>query len=476
MAKGNHTNAYATVQPVQDGLEDFAYKQAELGFRREEERRREEEHLVLKNKRAQEKIDKLADFNVKGEKIGYNNFDEAVADAASQANAKIYEYSKIYNDTSKTEAERVKAKAQMNYLTNNFTNQITQLSKTYKDTHTAYYTAKAKGATHINEEFETFTRNGLPGMKLQLNDDLKYDIFADKDSDGALDVVSAEEFAQLTPEDVVIPVINIDKLINERSKNLEPRVDQLFDPNNPYMKTKDTEFSDSYLDQEANAILTPTALNSERIRMGLSMEDFTPEVQAQLKERVKNGLKARIPKLGKEETYNYADENADRSRALSASQHKDNLEHKKNALEHEKTKRTENGKTNISDLKVSHDTTGTVYYDGHIKKDEDGDFIPKQSFDIPKGSKVVPLPDGGISITMGNVTETADHAYIHPGGKYVTITGRRHNKKDNKTIGFEYNSKLEPTDVNRFLSKGIEGVKDHTEFISKINNQGFKFN
>ena len=479
MAKGNHTNAYATVLPVQDGLENFAYKQADLDFKRQEERRREEDHVALKNKREQEKIDKLANFtNLKGSDTGYNHFDEAVADAASQANDKIYELSKVYNDTSKTEAERVKAKAQMNYLTNNFTDQISKLSKTYKDTHAAYYGAKAKGETWANESFETFTRNGLPGLKLQLNDDLKYDIYAkDLDGDGVLDVTSAEEFAQLTPENVVIPVINIDKLVESRSKSLEPTVNQLYDPDDPYMKTKETDFSDSYLDQEVNAILTPTALNSERIRMGLKMEAFTPEVQAQLKERVKMGLKARIEKLGTEETYNYADENADRSRGLSASKHRDNLEHKKNVLEQKKTKGAANGKINVEDLKVSHKTTGTVYFDSSAKKDEEGKFVDKQqAFKVPVDSEVVPIPNGGISIVMGNSTEIADHAYIHPDGKGMTIIGKRHDKKKNTTIGFEYNTMQDPAQVNRFITKGFDGIKDHNEFISKINNKELKFN
>ena len=176
---------------------------------------------------------------------------------------------------------------------------------------------------------------------------------------------------------------------------------QLYDPDDPYMKTKETDFSDSYLDQEVNAILTPTALNSERIRMGLKMEAFTPEVQAQLKKRVKMGLKARIEKLGTEETYNYADENADRSRGLSASKHRDNLEHKKNVLEQKKTKDAANGKINIEDLKVSHKTTGTVYFDSSAKKDEEGKFVDKQqAFKVPVDSEVVPIPNGGISIVM----------------------------------------------------------------------------
>lgn len=477
MAKGNHSNAYATVQPVRNNMADFAIQQERLDIQQDRNKRAEDEADYRKSQREQARIDKMASYqnSVKGIDTGYNNFDEAIADAAQQANDKIYELSKIYSDTSKPEQERIRAKSQMNHLQNNFTSQMKNLSDSYTQLYGEYYKAKEDGSAWNNTDFENFTHSGLKGLKLNLNDDFKFDIFAkDKDGDGVLDVTSVEDFMQLRPQDVIIPKIGIDKLIKERAKTIQPEVNKLYDPKNPYLETEITSIKDQLLEAEVDAILTPTALNSERKRLGLSVAEFTEDIQNELRADVIERLKGQVKGLGTVQDFDAkgkaADSDRDAKRWQDQSQFDANmdLKERKEARMAEAAKnkgRNKDGTVSIDTLKPSHKTTSPVYPGGQPNDDADNNYKY-----VPKGSRAIPLPEGGIVLKTGDVTEVADNIYIHPDGKFITITGMKSKKgEDNKA--FEFTTKRNPSQVNRFIKAGIDGIETHGEFIKHFNNK-----
>lgn len=317
----NYTGAFATVKPVE---RDLAQDLIDNDLKYKQDRRLEEAHEENKAKLKDDKIKDTAKYQGKFNPYdtGSATYNTVIANALGEAKTKALEFYKVANDRSKSDQERMEAQANLNDL-ENYPTYLKNISDRVTEVNSAYVDAVKKGNAWDNPDWNKKFQNQYNGMRITMGPDLKPGIvFFDKDGDGTEEQMTHEEILSLTPENIIIPKVNMFKTAETYAKGLEASVNKEYDPNNPYKTTKTTGVSFEELEAGAEQIMTPEALNSWKYERGIK-GDLTPEQTKQIKIDL---IESMMPytKRGVETEFDIkaknADENADAQRALTASE------------------------------------------------------------------------------------------------------------------------------------------------------------
>jgi hypothetical protein len=455
MAKGNYTNAYATTKPVSQDMAGFITDQENQDFKYRKEAKEKED---AQEEAFQKKQENLAKYQGKFKPYdtGSATYNTAIATALEEAKSKALEYYKITADRTKSDAERMEAQANLNDL-ENYPSYLKNISDRFTEVNSAYAEAVKNGEAWADPEWEAKFQNQFKGMKVTMGDNNKPTmLFLDQNGDGVSDFMEYEDIAQLVPENLIKPKVNMFKMAETYAKGLKPRTDEEYDPNNPYKTTETKGVSFEELEAGAEQLMTPQALTSYKIEYGIKDRDLTDtelkDIKIKLIESMlpytERGVKSKLDIKSKNADENDAANRASRERIAKMNEAGRN---KRNAS------KKGDGKTNAS-------VDELINYS--VSVNQKG--IPKNSLGYnPKGGAIIYQP-------TEDYTEEIDKFYLTPDND-VIITGTKIELgKDGKTKvrkPFSYNSSKQADEVGKRLSLITKSNSDETfDSISEFRN------
>lgn len=470
MAKGNYTNVYATVKPIQKDMADMITDQENQDFKYRAENRLEEEKKEAAFQKKQEDLAKYKG-KFKPYDTGSATYNTAIANALEEAKTKALEYYKISNDKTKSDSERMEAQANLNDL-ENYPDYLKNISQRFTEVNSAYINAVNKGEAWDNPEWNAKFQNGFKGMKITMSEDNKPTmLFLDQNGDGISDFMNYDEITGLLPENLIQPKINMFKGAETYAKGLKARTDEEYDPSNPYKTTQTKGVSFEELEAGAESLMTPQALNSYKIENGIKGRDLTTE---ELKEIKTSLIEAMIPytERGTVKKFDIKAKNADENDAANRASRE------RIAAKAEKGR---NARANAKASEGKGKTSASI--------DEFNNYsVVRTKPGIPTGSSGYNPKGGSINYyAPGGVEEEIDQFYVTPEGELI-ITGNKtslgEDGKTKKTTTFSYSSKKQADEVGKRIAvitksgsdKTYDTIDEFVDDLSKKKKGGLKKN
>lgn len=418
---GNYTNAYATVKPVDNKMVNFANEQEQLNRAHTIEQKGIKEE---QEKKEQARIEKFANYKSKLTPYdsGSATLNTSIANALAEAQDKLLEQYKIANDPKRTDVERMQAQANIEDLSNypdylkNVTDRFTEINKVYVD-------KKNKGEWFQNDEWENLFKDGFKGMTVKMNEQFRPDtVFFDLDGDGKpdniKDVIKFDQITNMIPDSIGMPKVDIETLAYKIGKDLGKTTTNSI---NGYNETKTTEVTFDTAFKAVESLVTDENIRSY---LRLKNEDYKQEITPELRQKIKENL-ARIElsntDYSRETKYNYADENADLSRAQSQRNADRNYGLNREKLDFAKSKAKKDDKT----PKISGSSTPTVNTWG-------SDFMKKIDTNT---AKAVNISGGGVKINAIPYTIGDKHGTL----SNVTVENYVYDRNGNLILDVSYN-------------------------------------
>lgn len=318
----NYTNAYATLQPTESKMTNFANEQEQLGFRRREEQRNEQDRKERKQKENEsdfaEKAKEFAKYKSKLTPYdsGSRTLNTTIANALSEARDRLFEQYKRANDKSLSETERMQALANITELENyptklkNITDRLTSVNETYAD-------GLSKGNIFRNEAYESLWQDGFKGLTVKMDDNFNPDVvFFDLDGDGkpdnVKDVMKFDQINKLIPSDIMMPNIDSETLAYKIGKDLGKTTTE---STSGYNTTEKSFVDENTARQGIQSLVNDQNIRSYLRRKGLDYkQEITPRIVKEYEDALTKIALSNTDSMSKQK-YNYADENADLSRA-----------------------------------------------------------------------------------------------------------------------------------------------------------------
>ena len=387
----NYTNAYATLQPTESKMANFANEQEQLGFRRREEQRNEQDRKERKQKENEadfaEKAKEFAKYKSKLTPYdsGSRTLNTTIANALSEARDRLFEQYKRANDKSLSETERMQALANITELENyptklkNITDRLTSVNETYAD-------GLSKGNIFRNEAYENLWQDGFKGLTVKMDDNFNPDVvFFDLDGDGkpdnVKDVMKFDQINKLIPSDIMMPNIDSETLAYKIGKDLGKTTTE---STSGYNTTEKSFVDENTARQGIQSLVNDQNIRSYLRRKGLDYkQEITPRIVKEYEDALTKIALSNTDSMSKQK-YNYADENADLSRAQTQKNADRNYGLNREKLDFAKSKSKKDTKT----PEIIGTTTPTVNTWG--KK-----FIDKIDINT---TKAVNISNGGVKI------------------------------------------------------------------------------
>lgn len=200
---GNHTNAYAQVQPDNYSVANTIAQQTQFNLQRKEQKLREQEFEYKKEKDEKDERRKDAkefwDNAKQIELTGLAPIDELAIDLMDQT---MNDNLKIYKDMMSGKISKAEADVLM-MKNNSVPARFKAVTQSYKSEIEAVQNKLSKGEIVATPELSRFLK-GLSSGKatMRRNSDGTFDLLYDADGDGEIDVITEKEFMskKFTPE------------------------------------------------------------------------------------------------------------------------------------------------------------------------------------------------------------------------------------------------------------------------------------
>jgi len=419
---GNYTNAYATIKPADNKMVNFANEQEQLNRAHTLEQKELKEE---QEKKEQARIEKFGKYKSKLTPYdsGSATLNTSIANALAEAQDKLLEQYKIANDPKRTDIERMQAQANIEDLSNypdylkNVTDRFTEINKVYVD-------KKNKGDWFQNDEWENLFKDGFKGMTVKMNEQFRPDtVFFDLDGDGKpdniKDVIKFDQITNMIPDSIGMPKVDIETLAYKIGKDLGKTTTNNV---NGYNETETTQVT---RDTALSGVESLVNDNNIRSYLRLKGQDYKQEITPELRTKIQNEL-ADIALANSDYSsknkYNYADENADLSRAQSQRNADRNY-----GLAARRENRLHRRENRLSDKipKISGSSTPTVNTWG-------SDFMKRIDINT---TKAVNISGGGVKINAIPYVVGNKHGTL----SNVTVENYVYDKDGNLILDVSYN-------------------------------------